>query len=81
MLASPATSTFSDERWLFEPKLDGYRTLAFLNEGEVRLESRRGLNVSAHYPALTESIKSQPAAQIILDGEIIALDAKGRSCF
>jgi bifunctional non-homologous end joining protein LigD len=56
MLASQAANPFSDERWLFEPKLDGFRTLAFLNDGKVRLQSRRGIDVTEHYPDLAESI-------------------------
>ncbi|MCK5577612.1 MAG: DNA ligase D [Dehalococcoidales bacterium] len=81
MLASPAATPFSDEQWLFEPKLDGFRTLALINNGKVRLQSRRGLDVTGRYPALAESLKSQPVAQLVLDGEIIALDSKGRLCF
>jgi bifunctional non-homologous end joining protein LigD len=81
MLASLAANPFSDEKWLFEPKLDGYRTIAFLNDGKVWIQSRNGLNVTVHYPALTESLVHQPAAQLILDGEVIALDSQGRLCF
>ena len=81
MLASPAPTPFSDKQWLFEPKLDGFRTLAYLNNDEVRLQSRRGLDVTKDYLSLVESIKRQPASQLILDGEIIALDSKGRLCF
>ncbi len=81
MLASPAPTPFSDEQWIFEPKLDGFRTLAFVNNGKVWLQSRRRIDVTEHYPALTESIKRQPVSQLILDGEIIALDSKGRLCF
>jgi bifunctional non-homologous end joining protein LigD len=81
MLASLATAPFSDEQWLFEPKLDGFRTLAFLNKGKVRLQSRQGLDVTGHYPALVESLEHQPVSQLILDGEIIGLDAKGALCF
>jgi bifunctional non-homologous end joining protein LigD len=81
MLASLAGAPFSDDRWFFEPKLDGFRTLAFINGNKVRLQSRRGLNVTDHYPSLTESLKRQPASQLVLDGEIIALDAKGKLCF
>ena len=81
MLASLATAPFSDNNWLFEPKLDGFRTLVFLNDGKVRLQSRNELNVTAHYPSLIESIKKQPASQLVLDGEVIALDAKGKLCF
>ena len=61
MLASPATNPFSDERWLFEPKLDGLRTLALLKDGQVWLQYRRGLDVIGHYPALAESLMRQPA--------------------
>jgi bifunctional non-homologous end joining protein LigD len=81
MLASLAIAPFSDNNWLFEPKLDGFRTLAFLNNGKVRLQSRGELNVTEHYPSLIESIKKQPASQLVLDGEVIALDAKGKLCF
>jgi bifunctional non-homologous end joining protein LigD len=81
MLASPAASPFSDEKWYFEPKLDGFRTLAFVNDGKVLLQSRRGFNVTEHYSALIESLKRQPTSQLILDGEIIALDSKGKLCF
>jgi len=81
MLATLASAPFSDERWLFEPKLDGFRMLAFANNGEVRLQSRRGLDITKRYPSLAESIKQQPASQLVLDGELIALDAKGKLCF
>jgi bifunctional non-homologous end joining protein LigD len=81
MLASLANAPFSDERWFFEPKLDGFRTLAFINNDKVSLRSRRGLNVTEHYATLTEDLEHQPASQLILDGEIIALDARGKLCF
>ena len=81
MLASLATAPFSDDRWVFEPKLDGFRAVALLNRGEVRLQSRRGLDVTDHYPAVVASLKSQAVSQAILDGEIIAMDARGKLCF
>jgi bifunctional non-homologous end joining protein LigD len=81
MLASLAPSPFSDEQWVFEPKLDGFRTLAFLNGGNVWLQSRGELDVTAHYKTLAESLRKQPASQLVFDGEIIALDAKGKICF
>jgi bifunctional non-homologous end joining protein LigD len=81
MLASLASAPFSDEQWLFEPKLDGFRTLAFLNRGKVRLQSRSGLDVTSHYRPLVQSLEKQPASQLVLDGEIIALDARGKLCF
>ncbi len=81
MLASLAPAPFSDEQWIFEPKLDGFRTLAFLNGGKVRLQSRGEIDVTSHYKSVAESLKKQTASQLVLDGEIIALDAKGKLCF
>jgi bifunctional non-homologous end joining protein LigD len=81
MLATPVSKAFNDPDWLFEPKLDGYRAIAFVKEGEARLHSRRGLDISTKYSSLLPELQQQPAAELILDGEIIALDEKGRSCF
>jgi bifunctional non-homologous end joining protein LigD len=81
MLASVAVAPFSDEKWLFEPKLDGFRTLAFVNHGRVLFLSRNGIDVTAHYSSVVESIQRQPSSQLVLDGEIIAFDAKGKVCF
>ena len=81
MLASLARAPFSDEKWLFEPKLDGFRTLAFINGGKIWLQSRNEIDVTEHYKTLIDSLKQQPATQLILDGEIVALDSKGKLCF
>ena len=81
MLATLTDAPFDDEAWWFEPKLDGYRALAFLQDGKVKLRSRRGLDLTGKFPAVAASLERQPAVRLVLDGEIIALDAKGRSCF
>ncbi|OGO30942.1 MAG: DNA ligase D [Chloroflexi bacterium RBG_16_56_11] len=81
MLASSAERPFSDPDWLFEPKLDGYRTIAAISDGRVRLLSRNGLDVTEKYAVIVESLRRQPAASLVLDGEIIALDEKGKLCF
>jgi bifunctional non-homologous end joining protein LigD len=65
--------------WLYEIKHDGYRALAFKEGKEVRLISRN--NKPLNYPQLTDALKSLPADRVILDGEIAALDEKGRSSF
>jgi hypothetical protein len=63
--------------WLYEIKLDGYRALAFKDGKNVRLVSRN--NKPLNYPQLTDFLKLLPADRVILDGEIVALDEKGRS--
>ncbi|MBI2869523.1 MAG: DNA ligase D [Chloroflexi bacterium] len=81
MLASLAEAPFTDPAWLFEPKLDGYRTLAFVRQGRVTLKSRRGLDVTAEYPYLLPGLEKQPVETAAFDGEIVALDDKGRPSF
>jgi bifunctional non-homologous end joining protein LigD len=65
--------------WLFEIKHDGYRALAFKDGKDVRLVSRN--RKAFDYPQLLAALKSLPAERVILDGEIAALDEKGRSSF
>ena len=81
MLATLVAAPFSDKDWLFEPKLDGYRTLAFIDKGKVKLQSRNENDFTAHYQNIVESLRNQPVSQLVLDGEIIALDARGKQCF
>lgn len=81
MVPSLAQRPFSHPNWLFEPKLDGYRVIAVVNDGDVRLTSRRGLDCSSEYPWLVEALKQQPYTNVVYDGEIVALDENGRPSF
>ena len=65
--------------WLYEIKFDGYRALAFKDGKDVRLVSRN--HNAFDYPQLPVALKLLPAEHFILDGEIAALDEKGRSSF
>ena len=81
MLAETSDSLDSDPQWRYEPKLDGYRVIAFVHEKEVRLQSRRGLDLTPFFPELSEELASQAVGQMVLDGEIVALDPSGRPSF
>jgi len=81
MLAHLADAPFSNPDWIFEPKLDGYRIIAYIHDGKVALLSRRGINVTEQYAPLVPGLSHQPASELILDGEIIAMDERGRQCF
>ncbi len=70
-----------DDEWAYEIKWDGYRTLAFVNDGRVRLQSSSGLDVTAKYPELTGFGEAVNAPSAIIDGELVVLDANGRPNF
>src|ERR1700730_11060102 len=81
MLATLIDKPFSDPGWLFEIKWDGARTLAWVEDGEVRLRSRAGNEVTHQYPELASLPQHLSVKQAILDGEIVVLDEKCRSEF
>ena len=82
MLAATAEGPFSREGWLFEIKYDGARVLAAKRaDGGVQLYSRNGRDTTSTYPELSEALRRLPVEEFILDGEVVALDARGRSSF
>jgi bifunctional non-homologous end joining protein LigD len=81
MLATSVDKPFDNPDWLFEIKWDGYRAIAFIDEGRVRLVSRNQNDLSAQFPKLAALPKSVKARRAILDGEIVALDDEGRPSF
>jgi bifunctional non-homologous end joining protein LigD len=81
MLASVVEKPFDDPNWLFEIKWDGYRAIAFINDGSARLVSRNQNDLTPRYPELRELGKFLRAKNAILDGEVVVLDEQGRSSF
>jgi bifunctional non-homologous end joining protein LigD len=81
MLAAAADGPFDDPAFLYEPKLDGYRCLAFRRDGKVRLLSRRGLDQSAQFPEIIAALQEQVLDTFVLDGEIVAHDKSGKPSF
>jgi len=70
-----------DENWAYEIKWDGYRTLAFVDGGDTRLQSSNMLDVTAKYPELRDFAGSVNAKSAIVDGELVVLDSQGRPSF
>ncbi len=81
MLAEAGDAPSNRSDWMWEPKLDGYRVLAFIDEHGVRLRSRRGLDLSTTFPQLAAELGKQAAQGMILDGELVAFDASGKPSF
>jgi bifunctional non-homologous end joining protein LigD len=81
MLAESGEDPQSSPEWLYEPKLDGYRVIAFVQGAGVRLQSRRGIELTDAFPEITADLAQQADSQMVVDGEIVALGADGRPSF
>ncbi len=81
MQAELADAVFDHPDWMWEPKLDGYRALAFVDGERVALRSRRGLDLARDFPRLAAELAQQAASGMVLDGEIVAFDAAGKPSF
>jgi len=80
MLAEAREKPFNAPGWLFELKLDGYRTLAS-RDRTSRVLSRNGNDLSACFPEIVQALKALPFERLVLDGELVALDEQGRPNF
>lgn len=81
MLATAIEKPFNNKDWLFEIKWDGYRAVAFVENGAVRLMSRTQNDLTGRYPELQILPQLVKGKNVILDGEVAALDEQGRASF
>jgi len=65
-----------DDGWVYEPKYDGFRALAFVDGDELFLQSRTGRPLARYFPELVF-----PPGRYVIDGELLILDADGREVF
>jgi bifunctional non-homologous end joining protein LigD len=72
MLATAGQLPTSDAGWAYEMKWDGLRALAFVEDGEVRLRSRTGRDITHAYPELAGFAAAAGVEQAVFDGEIVA---------
>lgn len=83
-LAASATEPPQETKashWLHEIKFDGYRTIAHVIDGKVKLITRSGIDWTKRYGDLPKEFAKLPVKQAIVDGEIVVLDEKGISRF
>ena len=80
MLATLVDSPFDDGRWVFEIKWDGFRLVTEKSSDKVRLWSRNGIDVTMKYTIIVPALQ-KIAESCVIDGELCALDAHGRSRF
>jgi bifunctional non-homologous end joining protein LigD len=81
MLATSVDEPFDGPEWLFEIKWDGYRAVAFIENGKLRLVSRNQNELTERFPELKDLPNVVKAKSAILDGEVVALDEEGRASF
>jgi len=68
------------DEWIYEPKWDGFRVLAFRQGDTIALQSKAGQPLTRYFPELVEGLKTLAAKQFVLDGEIVIIE-DGRLSF
>jgi bifunctional non-homologous end joining protein LigD len=81
MLATLSPDIVEGPEWVFEEKYDGIRALAGRERGRVRLWSRMLQDLAGGFPHVVDAVAALPDGDLILDGELVALDPKGVSRF
>jgi bifunctional non-homologous end joining protein LigD len=81
MLATSATELPEGPQWTYEVKWDGYRALVVKDGTDVQLISRNQKDLTRDYPTVVAAVRTIRQSSVILDGEIVALDAEGRPSF
>ena len=82
MLATATDSLPAGDGWLYEPKWDGFRAIVTVAGGEVTLTSRNGNDLTGRFPEVARAAANAiTTPDAVLDGEICALDDRGRSRF
>src|SRR5690348_14891445 len=82
MLASLTDKLPGGGDWVFEPKWDGYRALAYVRDTEVELRSRRDNELTERFSTVARALpRALRTPSCVLDGEVCALDDQGRSSF
>jgi bifunctional non-homologous end joining protein LigD len=80
MLATLIDEPFSDEKWIFEIKWDGYRALLSKQQQNIKLYSRSGQDFNKAYVEVVQAASNLPK-DVLLDGEIVIADETGRGHF
>src|SRR6516162_11450859 len=70
-LMHKASRLVSSPDWTYEPKWDGFRVIATVRDGAVRLLSRNGHSFTRVFGPVSDAIRSFPAS-LVLDGEVVA---------
>jgi DNA ligase D-like protein (predicted ligase)/DNA ligase D-like protein (predicted 3'-phosphoesterase) len=81
MFARLSTLPADDERWRYEIKWDGVRVILYCTGGRIRLTNRNLRDVTDQYPELRALGRALGSSEVILDGEVVALNEDGKPDF
>ena len=80
MEALATTVLPTGDGWLYEPKWDGFRCVAFRDRETIALQSKAGQPLTRYFPEIVEAVRALPAERLVLDGELV-LFREGRVDF
>src|ERR1041385_240238 len=75
--AKPVKELPREPGWLYEPKWDGFRCLAFRQSEEIILQSKAGQPLTRYFPEIAAALRALPARKFVLDGEIVIRSGAG----
>jgi bifunctional non-homologous end joining protein LigD len=81
MLATSGSALPIGPEWTYEVKWDGYRALATKDGARVRLVSRNQKDLMRNYPTVVAVLQTVRVPKLVVDGELVALDAEDRPSF
>ena len=80
-LATLVKEAPAGDQWLHELKLDGYRMLCRIDDGEVSMISRNGKDWTGNFPSIARCAARLPVKTAWLDGEVVVMESDGRTSF
>lgn len=79
MLLTATEALPEGEEWIFEPKLDGYRALAYVTQQRTRLRSRQDNSFNDYFPDVVQQLPDSLSRHLaVVDGEVVGFDQEGR---
>jgi len=81
MLATLSPSIVEGPEWVFEEKYDGIRAVTGRERGKVKIWSRTFQDLTGGFPHVVAAVEALGEGDLLIDGELVALDAKGVSRF
>lgn len=71
----------SSGEWIYELKFDGFRTQAVKNGAKIKLISRNENDLTSKFQEIADALATLPCEEVVIDGEVVAVDEQGRSSF